>query len=89
MRRRYSIYEAKARLSEIIRDAREGRSAVITYHGEPVAEVRPFTEPGTLQDRIDVMETSGLITPAEGTPKELGLMKRRRGALARFLRERD
>jgi prevent-host-death family protein len=42
MRETYSLYEAKAKLSAIIRRVREGDSVVVTVHGEPVAEIRPI-----------------------------------------------
>ena len=38
----YSIYDAKAKLSALVKQVREGRSFVITVHGEPVAELRPI-----------------------------------------------
>ena len=41
MRDTYSLYEAKAKLSAIIRQVREGRHVLVTVHGEPVAEIRP------------------------------------------------
>ncbi len=41
MRDTYSLYEAKARLSAIIRQVREGRHVLVTVRGEPVAEIRP------------------------------------------------
>ena len=37
MGRWYSIYEAKAKFSEIIRKVREGQTVTVSYHGEPVA----------------------------------------------------
>ena len=46
MRDSYSLYEAKAKLSAIIRRVREGRSAVVTLHGEPVAEIVPIAGAG-------------------------------------------
>ena len=36
----YSIYEAKARFSEVIRQVREGKTVPVSYRGEPVAEIR-------------------------------------------------
>ena len=36
----YSIYEAKARFSEVIRQVREGKTVTVSYRGEPVAEIR-------------------------------------------------
>lgn len=37
-RRSFSLYDAKARFSEIVRMVREGTSVTVTVHGEPVAE---------------------------------------------------
>lgn len=39
---RYSVAEAKARLSELIDRAEKGEGVVITKHGRPVAEIRPL-----------------------------------------------
>ena len=56
MAEEYSIYDAKAKLSALVRQVREGRSFVITVHGQPVAELRPI-EPKpkatTLAERIE------------------------------------
>ena len=41
----YSIYEAKAHFSEIIRQVREGETVTVTRRGKPVAEIRPIAEP--------------------------------------------
>ena len=41
----YSIAEAKAQLSKLIRRAGAGRDVIITRHGKPVARLRPATEP--------------------------------------------
>ena len=40
----YSIYEAKARFSEVIRHVREGKTVTVSYRGEPVAEIRSIRE---------------------------------------------
>jgi prevent-host-death family protein len=42
MSQSYSIYEAKARLSEIIRIVKKRRRVVLTERGVPVAEVIPY-----------------------------------------------
>jgi antitoxin (DNA-binding transcriptional repressor) of toxin-antitoxin stability system len=36
----YSVAEAKAKLSALINEAMEGKSVVITRHGQPVVELR-------------------------------------------------
>ena len=35
----YSTYEAKTKFSELLRKVRQGGRVVITFHGEPVAEI--------------------------------------------------
>ena len=44
MPKEFSIYDAKAQLSALVRQVREtGQTFVITVHGEPVAELRPVS----------------------------------------------
>lgn len=48
----FSIYEPKARFSEVMRMVREGRPVTITYRGDPVALVRAVRDwDGTLVER--------------------------------------
>ena len=91
MGRAYTTYEAKAKLSEIIRRVREGQIVTITYHGRPVAEVRPVQpEKPNLDDRIRDLQERRIIVGGSGkAPKGLRPIARRRGALKRFLEERD
>jgi prevent-host-death family protein len=42
---RLSIYDAKARFSEVIEQAREGTSTEITKHGRVVARIVPASAP--------------------------------------------
>lgn len=59
MRDTYSLYEAKAKLSAIIRQVREGRPVVVTLHGEPVAEIRSISPaPGGLGPRMEQLVES-------------------------------
>jgi prevent-host-death family protein len=90
MRRSYSLYEAKARLSAIIRQVREGQRVVVTVHGEPVAEIRPLTRDAvTIAERLDRLAEQGvLVRPAEA-PAVPKVVTRRPGALTRFLAERN
>lgn len=89
--RAYSIYEAKARFSELIRRVREGESIVVTYRGEPVAEIQPLASGGPgLEDRIRQLAGRGeLLIPEESGSTGLRPLVRRPGALERFLEERD
>ncbi len=91
-RRTISLYDAKARLSEIIRLVRErGDSYAITYHGRAVAEIRPFSDaaPSALEDRIAELEAEGAIAPGRNRkpfPRPIAHVPT---ALQQFLKERD
>lgn len=91
----YSLYEAKAQLSSLVRQVREGRSIIITVHGVPAAELRPVdpsTRPQTLEERLAELEARGLLIPARRAPADpdaFPIGRRVRGALERFLEERD
>ena len=92
MRRSYSLYEAKARLSEIIRLVRErGESVVVSYHGEPVAEIRPITSPSAsaLETRLAELEARGVLGKPTDVRVVVKPVARRRGALRRFLDDRE
>lgn len=41
----YSIAEAKAQLSKLIKRVGKGREVVITRHGKPVARLQPISRP--------------------------------------------
>ena len=87
----YSIYEAKAKLSEIIRIVKTRRSVVITERAIPVAEVVPYDrgKAETLQERIDRLATLGAILPSKGEFRAAPAAKIP-GAVRRFLRrDRD
>ena len=85
----YSTYEAKAKFSEIMRLVREGRSVTISYHGKPMAEIRPVEQPGKdIAGRLDHLEDLGVLLRDDGA-RELTAVKRRPGSLARFLKDRN
>ena len=91
MRNSYSLYEAKAKLSAIIRQVREGKSAVVTLHGKPVAEIRPISSSGKdIGSRITALAERGIIVRSTtGSPPSTGPIAKRKGALKRFLRDRN
>jgi len=90
MARVYSTYEAKAKLSEILKKVRAGQRVGISYRGELVAEVAPV-EPAreTLAQRLKRLEAHGVIVPAKRPGKPFPRIARRPGALKRFLASRD
>jgi prevent-host-death family protein len=88
----YSTYEAKAKLSEILRVVRErGETVVVSYHGRPVAEIRPLPEAADepIQERVERLRATGVLTPPPAPQGEFRRIARRPGALRRFLAERD
>lgn len=91
MAKEYSLYEAKARLSEIVRRVREhGETVTISYHGEPVAEIRPVSvmRGDALARRLARLGANGCVIRASAKPR-LEPIARKKGALKRFLEERD
>jgi prevent-host-death family protein len=89
----YSLQDAKAKLSEVIRKVRSGDQVVITYHGKRVARVVPMEDESeeTFEERIARLEREGEIIPADeegpfDLPREP--IARIPGALKRFLDER-
>ena len=99
MPRHYSLYEAKAKLSALVREVREGGTVIITVHGQPAAELRPIAPPAdrkqTNEERLAELEALGLITPSQCSPKEFAeRLKHLKitpvpGALQRFLDDRE
>jgi prevent-host-death family protein len=93
MAKAYSVYEAKARFSELVRRVREhGDTVVVTYHGEPVAEIRPVvpSTTSTFSARLARLAEQGVLLPAaEASKRRIRRIARKPGALDRFLKERD
>jgi prevent-host-death family protein len=91
MRKTLSLYEAKARCSEIVRQVREGAAVTISYHGRPVAEIRPVadTETVTTAGRLKDLVDRGALSPATGRRLTLRPAAKRQGALKRFLDDRE
>lgn len=90
MRYTYSLYDAKAKLSAIVRKVREGHHVTVTLHGKPVAEIRPVAKAeGGLAARLKELEERGVLTPAVNPRAPLKAIAKRPGALKRFLNERD
>jgi antitoxin (DNA-binding transcriptional repressor) of toxin-antitoxin stability system len=82
----YSPYEAKARLSEILRRVRGGQRVGIS---DLVAEVTPVERArGGLRERLRRLEKEGVIAPAGAKGQAIPRLGRRPGALKRFLESR-
>jgi prevent-host-death family protein len=90
MRDTYSLYEAKAKLSAIIRKVREGRAAVITLHGEPVAEIHPVAAQSVaLRARMEQLAERGIVVRTSVKSVAHPSLPKKPGALKRFLDDRD
>lgn len=90
MERIYSIYEAKAKLSEVIRHVKKNGRVTITDRGKPVAEVIPYVHKEiSLEERIKELEEKRLLSPAVGHPANIKPLFKKKGALKRFLESRD
>lgn len=85
----YTTYEAKAKFSEVLRRVRAGERVIISYHGDEVAEMRPLTPPGNEAAALRRLEERGALAAAQAPGGELRPLARRRGALARFLADRE
>jgi prevent-host-death family protein len=91
----YSLSEAKAKLSALVRQVREGRTIVITVHGQPAAELQPVDPSArrqTLEERLADLDARGAVVRAKRAPagaRAFPIGPRLRGALQRFLKERD
>ena len=85
----YSLYEAKAKLSAIVRRVREGHTAVVTLHGEPVAEIRPLEKAKAgIEERVRELVARGVLIPAKGPRARIKPRPPVPGALRRFLDDR-
>lgn len=90
MRDTYSLYEAKARLSAIVRRVREGHTVVVTVHGEPVAEIRALEErAGGIDARIEELRRRGALAEPKDRKARIRPGRQVPGALKRFLDDRN
>jgi prevent-host-death family protein len=86
----YSTYEAKAKLSEILRKVESGKTIRISRRGEPIAEIRPVRRgPANLAERIAELSEQGVLIQPSAARDPLGRVARRPGALRRFLSDRN
>lgn len=89
MANQYSVYEAKARFSEVIRQVREGGTITISYRGEPVAEIRPTGKSEPFVARLESLRRQGVLIRSTRPTEKFVPGEPSPGALERFLTERD
>jgi prevent-host-death family protein len=85
----YTTYEAKAKLSEILRKVRAGESVYVSYRGREVAEIRPIEHSESAAERFRRSVERGEIAPARDAGARLRKIASRPGAVERFLGSRD
>ncbi len=87
----YSVYDAKAKLSEALRLVKANKRVVITEHGRRVAELIPYQseEKESLEDRLVRLESEGVLKFAKRKAAVFRPLGKRPGALRRFLDSRD
>ena len=88
MANQYSIYEAKAKLSELLRCVKAGKEIVVTERGNPIARLIPYVEEQTLKGRLERLISAGSIHPRSYSGEMPGGVERP-GGLKRFLKERE
>ena len=89
MRDTNSLYEAKAKLSAIVRQVREGHPVVVTLHGEPAVEIRAVSGAREgIDAKLERMAERGELLRPSGPRRSFPRLARRPGAVDRFLADR-
>jgi len=88
MARTYPVHMAKAKLSEILRQVKQGRSVTISERGTEIARVIPVETPHDLLTRLEQLRSDGVILPPREGLGTIRPVARRRGALRRFIESR-
>lgn len=84
------VREAKAHLSRLLRDVRQGREWTITERGMPVARLAPIEKTGlSLEERIRRLEDEGVIEPARRDTRPLPAPIPLKGGLAQKWLQED
>ena len=89
MAKTYPIYEAKAKLSALLREVKRGRRVTISERGEPIAVITPVKRSGDLASRLEELERAGVIQRAAAPLAQIHPLARKPGALRRFLETRE
>jgi prevent-host-death family protein len=86
----FSIYETKAKLSELLRRVKAGQDLIVTERGRPIAKIVPYqaAETETLSERVERLKESGQIIGGGEGPVTIPVLGKKPGALKRFLKDR-
>ena len=75
-----NVAQLKARLSEYLRQVKDGSEVVITERGVPVARLVPLAPEEKRATREERLIRSGALRPPAGPRRRLGAPKLKRGA---------
>ena len=93
----YSASEAKAQFSQVLKAVRESDTLIVTYRGDPVAEIRPIRKEneapspeklGKHEAYTEELRRRGILRPAYGPKRPFKPVAHIPGALERFLADR-
>lgn len=88
----YSVYEAKAKLSEILRLVKADREVTITERGKRIAKIVPYVaeEEPALEERLEALRRTGQLQSSRVSPDRIKIATHKgAGALKRFLEDRS
>ena len=85
----YSVYETKAKLSEILRIVKSGKEVIVNERGRSIARIVPFKPFDTLKERLDWLSHVGQIIKSDSRERDFSVKSPSQGALTRFLEERE
>jgi prevent-host-death family protein len=80
MRNTANVAQLKAKLSEYLRQVKSGGEVVVTERGIPVARLVPLDADESRATREKRLIRAGIVRPARGPRKKLGLPKSRSAA---------
>lgn len=91
MKDSYSIYEAKAKLSELIRRVKHNRLITITERNVPVAMVIPIKKSSNkkIEQILKELEEQGIIESREANISNIKTILKKKNVLKRFLESRE
>ena len=88
----YSIYEAKAKLSELLRIVKTGKEVVVSERGTPIAKIVPLLTPTSFDHRFNQLKQSGQLSERKKgrfSSRVEKMEDEKSGVLKRFLEDRD
>lgn len=62
VRHRVGSRELKTRLGRYLAEVRRGARVIVTERGEPIAELRPLSDPADASTRLERLRVFGIVT---------------------------